>query len=72
MSDLTDCLVYSRTSIQTMDASALLLNPKRQKLDGGEELDGGSKSLSNLPDVIILKVLSLLPTKDAIRTSILS
>lgn len=55
-----------------MDASALLLNPKRQKLDGGEELDGGSKSLSNLPDVIILKILSLLPTKDAIRTSILS
>lgn len=55
-----------------MDASSLILNPKRQKLDGGEEVEGSSKSLSNLPDVVIQKIISLLETKDAIRTSILS
>lgn len=55
-----------------MDASSLILNPKRQKLDGGEEVEGSSKSLSNLPDVVIQKIISLLETKDTIRTSILS
>ncbi|XP_062016400.1 F-box/LRR-repeat protein At3g26922-like isoform X2 [Rosa rugosa] len=55
-----------------MDASSRMVQYKEQKLDGGEVMIGGSKSLSNLPDVLIVKILSLLPTKDAIRTSILS
>ncbi|PRQ34519.1 putative F-box domain, FBD domain, leucine-rich repeat domain, L domain-containing protein [Rosa chinensis] len=58
-----------------MDASSQMLKPKRQKLDGGEEnrdMEGGMKSLSNLPDVVLEKILSLLSTENAIRTSILS
>ncbi|XP_024156089.1 F-box/LRR-repeat protein At3g26922 [Rosa chinensis] len=55
-----------------MDASSRMVQYKKQKLDRAEEMIGGSKSLSNLPDVLIVKILSLLPTKDAIRTSILS
>ncbi|PRQ34515.1 putative F-box domain, FBD domain, leucine-rich repeat domain, L domain-containing protein [Rosa chinensis] len=54
-----------------MDASFQTGQPKKQKLSGEKE-EGGSMSLSKLPDVLIEQIISFLPTKDAIRTSILS
>ncbi|KAB2601024.1 F-box/FBD/LRR-repeat protein [Pyrus ussuriensis x Pyrus communis] len=55
-----------------METSSVILSPKRQKLDGGEEMEGRRKELFNLPDEILLAIISLLETKDAIGTSILS
>ncbi|PRQ34513.1 putative F-box domain, FBD domain, leucine-rich repeat domain, L domain-containing protein [Rosa chinensis] len=55
-----------------MNSRSQMGKPKKQKLDGGEEMNEGCKSLSNLPDVLIGKILGLVPTKEAIRTSILS
>ncbi|KAM1456086.1 hypothetical protein TB2_005051 [Malus domestica] len=55
-----------------METSSVILSPKRQKLDGGEEMEGRRKKLFDLPDEILLAIISLLETKDAIRTSILS
>ncbi|KAF3956374.1 hypothetical protein CMV_018488 [Castanea mollissima] len=53
-----------------MDESGLIQKPKRQKLI--EEQDIDKESLDNLPCEIVQYILSLLPTKDAARTSILS
>lgn len=53
-----------------MDESGLIQKPKRQKLI--EEQDIAKESLDNLPCEIVQYILSLLPTKDAARTSILS
>ncbi|KAL4628457.1 hypothetical protein ACB092_05G239600 [Castanea dentata] len=53
-----------------MDESGLIQKPKRQKLN--EEQDIDKESLDNLPCEIVQYILSLLPTKDAARTSILS
>ncbi|KAM5583228.1 F-box/LRR-repeat protein [Rosa sericea] len=55
-----------------MDVSSQMVRPKKQKWDGGEEMVGEKKGLSDLPDVVIAKIISSLPTKEAIRTSILS
>lgn len=55
-----------------MDASSLMLIPKRQKLDGGEDVAGSCRSFSNLPDEILRRIIVLLDPKDAIRTSTLS
>ncbi|PRQ34516.1 putative F-box domain, FBD domain, leucine-rich repeat domain, L domain-containing protein [Rosa chinensis] len=55
-----------------MDVSSQMERPKKQKLGGGEEMVGQRKGLSDLPDVVIAKIISSLPTKEAIRTSILS
>nr|POE52586.1 f-box/lrr-repeat protein [Quercus suber] len=55
-----------------MDGSGLTQQPKKQKLN--EELDivdRNIKCLNNLPEEILRYILSLLPTKDAIRTSVL-
>ena len=55
-----------------MDESGLTQQPKKQKLN--EELDivdRNIKCLNNLPEEILRYILSLLPTRDAIRTSIL-
>jgi hypothetical protein len=48
-------------------------NPqKKQKLNEEQDIDGNSKCLSNLPEGVLLHILSFLPTKDAVRTSVLS
>uniref|UniRef100_A0A7N2KQJ4 F-box domain-containing protein n=1 Tax=Quercus lobata TaxID=97700 RepID=A0A7N2KQJ4_QUELO len=55
-----------------MDGSGLTQQSKKQKLN--EELDvvdRNIKCLHNLPEEILRYILSLLPTKDAIRTSVL-
>ncbi|XP_050288640.1 F-box/FBD/LRR-repeat protein At5g56420-like [Quercus robur] len=55
-----------------MDGSGLTQQPKKPKLN--EELDvvdRNIKCLHNLPEEILRYILSLLPTKDAIRTSVL-
>ncbi|XP_050369309.1 F-box/LRR-repeat protein At3g26922-like [Argentina anserina] len=54
-----------------MATSSQIVQYKKQKLGGGE-MKRGSKSLRDLPVDVILKILSFLPTKDAIRTTILS
>ncbi|XP_050369311.1 F-box/LRR-repeat protein At3g26922-like [Argentina anserina] len=58
------CIILAFTSSQ-------IVQYKKHKLGGGE-MKRGSKSLSDLPVEVILKIFSLLPTKDAIRTTILS
>ncbi|KAK4588249.1 hypothetical protein RGQ29_019298, partial [Quercus rubra] len=55
-----------------MDESGLIQKPKRQKLNEEQDIEKDIKSLDNLPGEIVQYILSLLPTKDAVRTSILS
>ena len=55
-----------------MDGSGLTQQPKRQKLNEERDaVDRNIKCLHNLPEEILRYILSLLPTKDAIRTSVL-
>jgi hypothetical protein len=51
-------------------ANSVIQEPqKNQEL---EDIDETSKSLGNLSDDVLLDILSLLPTKEAVRTSLLS
>ncbi|KAL4628450.1 hypothetical protein ACB092_05G239100 [Castanea dentata] len=55
-----------------MDESGLTQQPKKQKLNEERDVvDRNIKCLRNLPEEILRYILSLLPTKDAIRTSVL-
>jgi hypothetical protein len=56
-----------------MEANSRIQNhQKKQKLNEEQDIDGNGKCLSNLPKEVLLDILSLLPTKDAGRTSLLS
>ncbi|XP_065638628.1 F-box/LRR-repeat protein At3g26922 [Quercus suber] len=55
-----------------MDGSGLTQQPKKPKLNEERDaVDRNIKCLHNLPEEILRYILSLLPTKDAIRTSVL-
>ena len=55
-----------------MDGSGLTQQPKKPKLNEERDfVDRNIKCLHNLPEEILPYILSLLPTKDAIRTSVL-
>ncbi|KAF3948897.1 hypothetical protein CMV_025158 [Castanea mollissima] len=58
--------------VLTMDESGLTQQPKKPKLNEERDAVGRNiKCLHNLPEEILRYILSLLPTKDAIRTSVL-
>ncbi|XP_059435469.1 F-box/LRR-repeat protein At2g42720-like isoform X2 [Corylus avellana] len=45
---------------------------KKQKLSEKEDISGNIKGLGSLPEEVLRHILSFLPTKDAVRTSVLS
>lgn len=55
-----------------MEENFHVQNPEKQKLNEEQDIHGNSKCLGSLPDVVIRHILSFLPTKDAVRTSVLS
>ncbi|XP_059439932.1 F-box/FBD/LRR-repeat protein At2g04230-like isoform X2 [Corylus avellana] len=57
-----------------METTCVIQKPqkKKQKLNEEEDIDGNSKSLGNLPEEILRHILSFLPTKDAVGTSLVS
>jgi hypothetical protein len=57
-----------------METSCLIQEPqKKQKLnEEDEEINGNGKCLADLPEEILRHILSFLPTKHAVRTSVLS
>jgi hypothetical protein len=55
-----------------MEANSLIQKPyKKQKLNVELDIDGNNNCLGNLPEEILLHILSFLRTKDAVRTSVL-
>jgi hypothetical protein len=57
-----------------METTSVIQKPqrKKQKLNEEEDIDENSKSLGNLPQEILRHILSFLPTKDAVRISLVS
>ncbi|XP_059436032.1 F-box/LRR-repeat protein At4g14103-like [Corylus avellana] len=57
-----------------METSCLIQEPqKKQKLnEEDEDINGNSQCLADLPEEVLRHILSLLPTRDAARTSVLS
>ena len=57
-----------------METTSVFQKPtkNKRKLNEEEDIDGNSKSLENLPEDILRHILSFLPTRDAVRTSVLS
>lgn len=56
-----------------MEADFLIQKSKKQKLNEEPDVDGNTKCLGSLPEVVLRHILSFLPSpKDAVRTSVLS
>jgi len=55
-----------------MEENSLIDKPKRQKLSEEQGIDGNSKCIGNLPDAVLRHIISFLPIKDAVRTSVVS
>jgi len=56
-----------------MEATCLIQEPqKKKKLNKEEDINENSKCLGDLPEEVLRHILSFLPTKDAVRTSVLS
>ncbi|GLT65772.1 hypothetical protein SLA2020_381840 [Shorea laevis] len=56
-----------------METTCVIQEPqKKQKLKEEQDIDVNGKSLGNLPEEFLKHILSFLPTKDAVRTSVLS
>jgi hypothetical protein len=55
-----------------MEADSLIQNPKKQRLNEEQGIDGNSKCFGNLPELILRHILSFLSIKTAVRTSVLS
>ena len=55
-----------------MDANSIIHKPKRKKLNEEQGIDGKRKCFGNLPEDVLRLILSFLPIKDAVRTSVLS
>ncbi len=55
-----------------MDVSSSIRNDKKRKLSEEHEVGEGENRIGNLADTIVQHIMSFLPTKDAVKTSILS
>jgi hypothetical protein len=56
-----------------METTCLIQEPqKKQKLNEKEDIDGNVKSLGDLPEESLRHSLSFLPTKNAVKTCVLS
>jgi hypothetical protein len=56
-----------------METSLIQEPRKKQKLnEEDQDIDGNNKCLGDLPEEVLRHILSFLPTKDAVRTSVLS
>jgi hypothetical protein len=55
-----------------MEANSIIQKAKKQKLNEENGIDGNSKCFGNLPEVVLRHVLSFVPIKDAVKTSVLS
>ncbi|XP_057981082.1 F-box/FBD/LRR-repeat protein At3g52680-like [Malania oleifera] len=56
-----------------MDVRSLTRSPKKQKISEENDVDGEDENgIGRLTDPLLVYILSFLPTKDAVRTSILS
>ncbi|XP_062162400.1 F-box/LRR-repeat protein At4g14103-like isoform X2 [Alnus glutinosa] len=55
-----------------METTCVIQKPqKKQKLNEEDDIDGNRKCLGNLPEEILRHIISFLPTKGAVKTSVL-
>jgi hypothetical protein len=55
-----------------METTCVIQKPQKKQKLSEKDIDGNIKSLGSLPEEVLRHILSFLPTRDAIRTSVLS